>query len=68
MVGKSVGKATSLGKAKQHFFKDLDLNAVITPSEDAPGAFTGQQQITFCQQSTGWHARLALGLDPSPLS
>jgi hypothetical protein len=27
-------------KAKQHFFKDLDLNAVITPSTDAAGAFT----------------------------
>jgi hypothetical protein len=30
-----------LGKAKQHFFRDLDLTDVIHPSEDEVGTFTG---------------------------
>lgn len=34
-------------KAKQHFFTDLDLNAVITPSTDAAGAFTSAFYLHF---------------------
>lgn len=53
MVGKSVsgagGGRASLAKAKQHFFKDLDLNTVVTPSDDAPGAFTGRYGLQQSQ-------------------
>lgn len=47
MVGKSLkgaaagGGKAMLGKAKQHFFRDLDLTDVIHPSEDEVGTFTG---------------------------
>jgi hypothetical protein len=57
-MGKSLsgGGRVSLGKAKQHFFKNLDLNAVITPADDAAGSFTG---------GAGWGCSLP-SLPPTP--
>jgi hypothetical protein len=63
MVAKSVsggGGRVSLGKAKQHFFKNLDLNCVITPADEHAGAFTGAFVASTCSTASGqmpaWHA------------
>eukprot|EP00879_Flechtneria_rotunda_P010736 GHRR01011218.1.p1 GENE.GHRR01011218.1~~GHRR01011218.1.p1 ORF type:complete len:534 (+),score=126.26 GHRR01011218.1:418-2019(+) len=46
MAGKSKsGGVTYRTKAKQHFFRSLDLNDVITPADDDQGAFTGTKLV-----------------------
>jgi hypothetical protein len=44
-----MGPSKRLGfgtKAKQHFFKSLDLQECIKPAENREGLFTGEQLLT----------------------
>lgn len=63
MVGKSIkgsgGGKVTLGKAKQHFFKDLDLSHVITPADDETGSFTGGSRKPLSSITVRSRARLA---------
>lgn len=36
------------GYAKQHFFKHMDMNELMTPSPDTPDIFTGAVASASC--------------------